>query len=191
MLSRGRLVIVVPDVAEPALLASRIHAVAAAGDRDALIIGVVSSSVSESALRRKLALLAAFVREAGTNTEVRIERDRSWISALRGLLGAGDLLACSVDDRLPASGEPWIELLARTFRRDIYAFMDSDPTTGLRPGLTARLAPWLVPSAIILAFFWLQVRISQTGTGAITTGLLMGSVVVEIGLIALSNALLG
>jgi hypothetical protein len=70
-------------------------------------------------------LLSAFVREAGTKTEVRIERDLGWIPTFRPLLGDDDLLACCVDEGLPAASAEWIETLGRGFEHDIHAFMDS------------------------------------------------------------------
>lgn len=187
----GRLVVVVPDVAEPALLAGRIHLVAHARRREVLIVGVASQVLSEAELRRKLTLLAAFLQEAGTKAPIQVEKGNDWIPRIQSLLGDDDILACCVDEGLPEAGDRWIELLATRLQRNVYAFMDSGGLRVPKPRLAARLAPWLGSIAIILGFFWLQVWLSQPGAGAAFRGWLLPSVPVEIGLIWLFNSILG
>lgn len=187
----GRMLVVVPDVAEAAPLAGRIHQVAHARRQDVLIIGVTSQYLSEAELRRKLTLLAAFLQEAGTKTQVRVERGLDWIPSFASTLGENDLLACCVDESLPAAGDRWIDLLANRSRRSVHAFMDLSGPHLPKRDLPARLAPWLGSIVIILGFFWLQVQLSQRGEGDAYSGWLMMSVPVEIGLVWLLNALLG
>ena len=187
----GRLVVVVPDVAEAALLAGRIHLVAQARNQDVLLIGVASQSLSAAELRRRLTLLAAFLQHAGAKVQVRVEEGLNWMPELRALLSDNDLLACCVVESPPAVGERWLELLANRFQRPVYAFMDTGTLDMPERGLPARLAPWLGSIAIILAFFWLQVRLSQQGDAAAYSGWLVLSIPVEIGMIWLLNALLG
>jgi hypothetical protein len=183
--------VIVPDVGEPALLAEQIRRVAALRDQEVLLIGVASQSVSEVELRRKLVLLSAFVREAGTKTEVRIERDLGWIPTFRPLLGDDDLLACCVDEGLPAASAEWIETLGRGFEHDIHAFMDSGRAASPRTTLAAQAAPWLCSLALIAGFTWLQVNLAGGGDDPVVTSLLILSMLAEVGSIWLCNALLG
>ena len=187
----GRLVVVVPDVAEAALLAGRIHQVARARRQDVLLIGVASQFLSESELRRKLALLGAFLQDAGTRVQVRVEQGSDWIPALGAVLARNDLLACCVEESLPAAGDQWIDLLASRFQRSVHAFMDSGSPRVPQRGLSARLAPWLGSIVIILGFFWLQALLSQRAGGEAYSGWLLLSVPVEIGLVWLLNLLMG
>lgn len=187
----GRLLVVVPDVTEAALLASRIQVMARKRSQDVLLIGVASQQLSAGELRRRLTLLAAFLQNAGLHVQVRVLEAQEWIAEIQALLKEDDLLACCVVESQPGAIEPWTELLAKRFRRPVYAFMDSGSPTTPQRRLPARVAPWLGSIAIILGFFWLQVLLSQQGNGAGVTGLLIASVPVEVGLIWLCNALLG
>ena len=187
----GRLVVVVPDVGEPALLASRIHQMAQARRQDVLMIGVASQFLSEAELRRKLTPLAAFLQDAGTMVQIRVERGLDWIPGFQSLLGDNDLLACRVDEDLPAAWERGMELLATRLGRPVYTITDCGSPSPHRPRLAARLAPWLGSIAIILGFAWLQIGLGQRGDDPVTMAWLLLSVVVEVGLIWFCNALLG
>jgi hypothetical protein len=186
----GRLLVVAPDVTEAALLASRIEVIARARSQDVLLIGVASQHLSAGELRRRLTLLAAFLQNAGTHVQVRVLETPEWIAEIRALLNDHDLLACCVVEGHPGGG-PWMEELASRLQRPVYAFMDSGIPAGAERGFPARMAPWVVSIAIILGFFWLQVRLSQPGDASAFSGWLLLSVPVEIGLIVLCNALLG
>jgi hypothetical protein len=187
----SRLVVLVPDVAEAAVLAGRIHEVAKMRDGKALLVGVVSQSSAEAELRRRLTLLAAFLQDAGASVRFCVVHGPDWIPALQALIGEGDLLACCVVQSVPGAGEAWIEKLTTQFRRPVYAFMDPGSLESPKAGISRRLAPWLGSILIILGFFGLQVWLSQQGDGAAYTGILLVTVFVEIGLIWLLNGLLG
>lgn len=184
----GRLVVVIPDVSETAVLASRIQSTAQGSWPDVLLIGVASPFVSADELRRKLTLLAAFLQNAGTKARVRVESNLDGILGLQPPLTDGDLLACCVDTSVPNVGNQFVELLGNRLRRPVYVFMDSGRPRLPRPSLVARLAPWLGSIAVILAFFWLQVRFMQA---ADSTGWIVISIPVEIGLIWLCNSAFG
>lgn len=187
----GRLVVLVPDVWETALLAGRIHQVAEARRQDVLLFGMVSELQPEAAMRRKLTLLSAFLHEAGTRAEIRVKEGRVLIFELESLLAAGDLLACCGTDRGPGSAEQWADMLGNRFRRPIYVFTDGGMVQAPAPGFLVRLAPWFGSVAIILGFLWLQVLLSRVGGAISTNAWLFGSVPAEIGLIWLLNALIG
>jgi hypothetical protein len=183
-----RLVVVVPDVAEVGLLAARIHQVAAVGQRVVVLIGVSSTAVPEAELRRKLALLAAFVRDAGSNTEVRIENDLNWIPDFRLRLQAGDVLACAVDGSVPGGNSRWIDLLATRFQRDVCVFTDGRDWMSSRR--SRRIAPWLCSMALIAAFTYLQISLAPRLDHQVMTVWLIASVLAEAVAIAWCNAVL-
>jgi hypothetical protein len=187
----ARLVVVVPDVAEAALLASRILVMAQAWGQDVLLIGVASRRLSAGELRRRITLLAAFLQNVGTHVQVRVLEGADWISEIQTLLQDDDRLACCVLESQPSGGDPWTEILATRLERPVYVFMDSGTPATPQRGLLARAAPWLGSIAIILGFFWLQALLSQQGDASAYSGWLLLSVPVEIGLIVLCNALLG
>ena len=187
----GRLVVLVPDVWETALLAGRIHQVAAARGQDVLILGIVSELQSEAAMRRKLTLLSAFLHDVGTRAEIQVKERQTLIRGLESLLVDGDLLAWSDSGRPSESAEHWADMLGRRFQRPVYVFTDSSTVQVPTPGLLVRLAPWFGSVAIILGFLWLQVSLSRAGGTASTSAWLFGSVPAEVGLIWLLNALIG
>ena len=188
---RGRLIVIVPDVAEPALLAARIRLVAETRGQDVVMLGVASKSVSENDLRRRLTFLAAFLQGADVNVQFRVEEGQDWMPALLALLRANDLLACCVAEGSPGRGAEWLDQLSSQSDRPVYAFMDGNGVSQRGPGLLAGLAPWLASLGIIVGFFWLQVWLSQQGEGGAYSGWLLATVIVEIGLVWLVNVLLG
>jgi hypothetical protein len=189
--AQGRLVVIVPDVGEVALLAGRIHLMAQVRMQDVLLMGKRSEAVTEAQLRRSLALLAAFLHDAGIRVEIQVESDMTWIPALRALVRDTDCLACRVSEDQPAEAARLIELLANQFQRPVYAFVDAGNGILGKPAAGWRIVPWLGSVAIIIGFFGLQVWLSQQGEGAAYSGWLLASVPVEIGLIWLFNGLMG
>jgi hypothetical protein len=184
----GRLVVVIPDVEQAALLAGRIHEVARAHEQDVALIGVPSGSVPEVELRRKLALLAAFLQDAGTRAETRFESSPNWLMRLGLSLNDQDLLACRVANDQSSGRQPLTDLLASRFERSVYAFEDVDYDVPPRTNLLARFAPWLASIVVILGFLWVQVQASQHLVGLASTILLLISIPVEIGMILLCNS---
>lgn len=184
----GRLVVVVPDVGEVALLAGRIHEVAQARGQSVRLIGIPSESVPEIELRRKLALLAAFLRDAGSPVETRVEAGPDWAMGLRFLLNDQDLLACCTATNPQRGTQPLADLLASKFERSVYAFEDGDYLSLPSTNVLRRLAPWLSSIGVIVGFLWLQIQVSQLINATASTVLLLLTLPVEIGLIWLCNS---
>ncbi len=183
-----RLVVVVPDVTEAALLAGRIHGVARARGAHVLLIGVAPDPATETELRRQLALLGAFVRNAGTDVEIRVERDLEWISGFRYLLSDHDMLACCTGNSPHESRQTWADVLSARLSRPVYVFEQADQAHVPGRNRLAGLLPWLGSIAILLGFLWLQIQLSQHGGSAADTTVLVLSVPIEVGLIWLCNS---
>jgi len=185
----GRLVVVVPSIGEAGLLAGRIHEVARDRRLDVLLIGLAADFASEVELRRKLALLAAFMRDAGTQVEVRLEGGPDGLRGLRFVLTDRDHVACCLDASQRGSRPSWAELLASQLQRPVYVFEESGYAESPNTSLIARLAPWFGSLAIIAGFLWLQLQVSQQGENLVDTALLVLTVPVEIALIWLCNSM--
>jgi hypothetical protein len=185
----GRLVVVVPSVGEAGLLASRIHEVARDRGLDVVLIGMAADYASEAELRRKLALLAAFMRDAGTQVEMRLEGGLDGLRSLRFVLSDRDHVACCVDASQRGPRPSWAESLASQLQRPVYVFEEAGYADSPNTGLIARLAPWFGSLAIIAGFLWLQLQVSQQGTNLMDTALLVLTVPVEIALIWLCNSI--
>jgi len=176
---------------EVALLAARIHDVAKERGQDVRLIGVPSEGMPEVELRRQLALVAAFIRDAGTKVETRMEHGPDWMTGLQFRLSEQDTLACCVGNPLPVGRRPLTDVLASHFEGPVYAFEDSGQPAYPRTNLLTRLMPWLGSIAVILGFLWLQIRASQYLSSGASTAVLLLSVPVEIALIWLCNSLVG
>jgi len=186
--STGRLVVVLPGVVEPAFLARRI--LRAAGDREVMLLGICPYPVHEAELRRALALLAAFIRNAGTAVDIRLERGQGWLQALSAHVSDDDLLACCIETDSRASGRPLHDILSAAFRMPVYVFLDPETEDEPAKGIGHRLAPWLASLAVILGFLGLQITLTRSTDEAAKTLLLLLSLPVEVGMIWLCNALL-
>jgi len=186
----GRLIVLVPDVADAALLAGRIQRVAGPWKQDVVLFGMVSKSSSESELRRRITLLAAFLEQAGTRAEIQMVQDIHCMHALQGTVGEKDRLAYCVAEGPTAFGERWLERLADQFLRPVYAFMDAKSSSQTKP-TPSRLASSIGSVIVIVGFTWLQIELSRGGAGAANTAWLMLSVGAEFGLIWLLNAFMG
>jgi len=185
----GRLVVIVPSVGEAGLLAGRIHEVARDRGLDVLLIGVAADFASEVELRRKLALLAAFMRDVGTDAEIRVESGLDGLHGLGLVLSDRDHVACCLDASRRGPRPSWAELLASQLQRPVYVFEESGYGDSPNTSLIAHLAPWFGSLAIIAGFLWLQLQVSQQGENLVDTALLVLTVPVEIALIWLCNSI--
>jgi hypothetical protein len=189
--AQHRLLVVVRRVNEAALLARRIHEIASEHRADVLLIGAAADGAPETELRRHIATLAAFLQDAGTQVEVRIEQDWEWLDGVRFLLSEKDLVACCG----PAGGtgaHPGLpDRLSSRLRRPIYVIEEPVGVEAHGPGSLRGASAWIGSLAVIAGFLWLQIRVSQAAPATAGTVLLFLTVPLEIALIWLCNAALG
>src|SRR5512142_3312312 len=79
--SRPRLVVVIRDVQEEALLAGRIQELARARGLSVLLLGIARDPALEAELRRGLITIAAFLEEGSRHTDrpqIQVECGRDW-----------------------------------------------------------------------------------------------------------------
>ncbi len=186
-----RLVVIVSEVADEALLASQILSLAQARHVKILILGVSENLALEIELQRKLITLAAFIRGSGARVQVQMERGRNWMQSLRSTIRSEDLVACCVEDPAGAFRVPLSDILASQLALPVYVFSAPERSGTRRPGLAARLAPWLGSAAIILGFLWLQIRLALVGDSAGSSAWLLLSVAAEVALIWGWNSITG
>jgi len=186
----GRLVVVIRSVIEEATLAGRILEAAGRGGRAVLLLGIDAGFIQETELRRSMALLAAFLRNAGTEAEIRIEHGQDWLPRLSTYVGREDLLACCLEGDPAGLGTPLHDVLSGHSRLPVLVFAGAGAWQEEPKGILRGLAPWLASLAVILGFLWLQIWLTQLGGGAQATSLLVLTLPVEVGLIWLCNALL-
>jgi hypothetical protein len=200
----ARLVVVIREVEEEAMLAGRILQVAESRGLAILLVGIAPDSSGASALRRKLVTIAAFIGEELTRTgsgvkssvgahapDIRVEQGRNWLAGVRMLLTPSDTLACYSAENIRTTDKPMDDVLGTALNRPIYTF------TGLhRPPRSSRnylsqAAAWVGSLGSIVAFFAMQARIVVALHGLAQSFLLFLALAAEIGCIWLLNSLLG
>jgi hypothetical protein len=186
-----RLLVVVCGVNGTAFVARRIHEIASGHGANVLLVGAVVEDASEAELRREIAMLAAFLRDAGSQVETRIEQGWEWLDGIRFMLSDSDLAACCAagDGHAARAGLP--DGLSLRLRRPVYMIEGPMGGEAYRPGLLRAAGPWIGSLAVILGFLWLQIRLSQGSAGIPTKALLVLSLPIEIGLIWVCNAAVG
>ena len=187
--AKARLIVVASDIEQDALLAARILPMARARGLDVLLFGLSAGALQEDQLRRKLALLAAFIRDGGTRVEIRVEHGGGWLGKLKAIIGSGDVLACPGAMTPPNTSQPLVEVLSSRLRLPVNVFDVSEPAEPRGRAFLPGLLPWLLSIAVILGFLWLQIRITQSGDNGFSTILLIALVPLEIALIWLCNSL--
>jgi len=192
----NRLVVVLQDVAEEAVLASRILELARARGLGVLLVGIVPdlSQQSDAQLRRKLVRVAAFLKDAagGSKTmpvEIRMDGGQRWLDAVRFLVRPGDLLACCSDWSVGNQRRPLNDVLGAGLHMPVYVFGDLGSPQAERSNILSRLAGWIASLASVAGFCVVSAQIVVSTQGALQSILLLGALAVEIGVIYLVNSL--
>lgn len=186
-----RLVVVMRQVEEEALLAGRIQEVARQRGLSVLLLGVARDAASEAALRRSLVTIAAFL-EANSRAcapEIRIEQGRDWISKVRAILAPGDMLACYSEGRAGMLERPLSDVLASGLSMPVYTFAGLRGEGGRRPSILAQVVSWAGSLGSIGAFMLLQARIVIGIQGWPQSVLLLITLLAEVGTVWLVNSL--
>ena len=186
---KARVILVASDVEQDALLAARILPLARARGLDVLLFGLSAGERQEDQLRRKLALLAAFIRDGGTRVEIMVEHGGGWLERLKTLISSDDVLACPGAMTPPNTSQPLVDVLSSRLRLPVNVFDVSEPVEPRGSPFVPGLVPWLLSIAVILGFLWLQIRITQSGATGFSAILLVALVPLEIALIWLCNSL--
>jgi hypothetical protein len=200
--AKRRLAVVILDVEDETLLASRILELARPLDLRVLLIGIAPDPVDEQRIRRNLVTIAAFLREDdalhqargrhdhhGFTPEMQIVQGGDWPTRIHSYLQPDDMLACYSEQVGGSRKRPLADILASSTRAPIYSFTSLHPAEESRPDLLSQAAAWLTSLASIGGCFLVQARIVTTVQGWAQTALLLVSLFAEAGLIWLLNSL--
>lgn len=198
-----RLLVVILHTEEEALLASRISEVANPQGMSVLLIGIVPDPTSEAELRRKLVTIAAFLREdrssksrlgiqaVSDRVDIRIERGRDWIGAIKAQVQPGDMVACYSEQKVGVLEKPLSDILSSSLALPIYTFAGLGDQRASQQSRFAEIASWAASLASIGAFFVLQARIVTAVQGWMQSALMLIALIGEAALIWFLNSLLG
>jgi hypothetical protein len=179
-----RLVVPVPlaDFDE-ALFGRLVWELAEAADVDVLLLAMVDGKGEDLLVRRRLIMLAAILRRPHSTVETAIERERTWIRALRRVVQEGDLVVCPSDERAVIGKKPGslADQVVTDLRLPAYLLdelpLDPEPRRGFHP---RSLLAWAAPLAVLAVFGGVQVQIVIQTLGWLQALLLATTVGLEL-----------
>jgi hypothetical protein len=162
-----RLVVLVPAGAlDEARLARQIWALAAAGPRPVLYVGLSRSAADEPLVRRRLASLAALTRDEQVTARTRLATEQTWLRAAQAVQRPGDEWVCAAGEQAPRWGPFGRRPLSEALRAGLGQPVNELAGVGAqadadRAGARAWLGFWAGAAAVVAVFFWLEVRLAQ------------------------------
>ena len=185
-----RLIVLVPnlDVDETAI-ARKIWGLAFPARLSVLLLGLCPNLNEESSMRRRLITIAALIREPRLSVEIHLDYGRNWIKSLKNVLDFGDIILCPANQQTGILHQP-LDLALANLGFPIVVLPGFDPETR-RPLLhfLPESVFWVVSLAILMVFFWFQIRISRISEEWAKNTFLSLSVLVELALIWVWNSL--
>jgi hypothetical protein len=179
-----RLVVLVPAVdVDEVELARRIWEIAAPPGLAVLYLGLCASTAEEPAMQRRLITLASLTRDVRLPLETRIEFGRDWLRRIKPIHRPGDVIICHAEQHTGLGHRPLSRAL-RSLGGPVWTLAGFYPSHDTTPhGLLSEVIFWGVSVAILVAFFWLQVRIVRLHDDWAHNLLLYLSVLAEGGLL--------
>jgi len=192
LLLARRLVVLVPaGLSDETTLAQRVWTLAHPRGLAVLYAGQVVRPQDEPALRRRLALLAAHTRDAdGVKADISLAVGEGWLPWLQSFQQPGDLVVCHAEQQIRVGWRlrPLGQILSEALATPIYVLKGLVEPEASETARAARSALyWLGALAVVAACFWLQVNILRISVAWAQSVLLVMSVVVEFGLLAIWN----
>jgi len=185
-----RLVVLIPDGdTYETELARQIWSIAQPYNLAVLLLGLSRDEAREPLVRRRLATLAALIRDEVVHVETRFEIGVDWLPLIRVIRRNSDLVVCHAEQRIARWGIQYQLLsqwLIAQMQQPVCVLAGFYPN--LTPDhihLTSRLIADAVPFAILIGFTALQILIHQRASHFAYTPLLSVSVVLECSLIGL------
>jgi hypothetical protein len=182
------LIVLVPPDWDSSSFTRRLCRLATETNSNIQLLGVCSHANQELALRRDLVTVAALIRDARVYVETRVEVGTDWLAAVRHSYQKGDMIVCIADQSVGLRRRPLSQLLESTLEAPIYILSDRK----IRPSESNALSQvisWSGFLGIIVAFFFLQAKITQLPDDWFQTFLAILTLIPELGLILLWNSL--
>jgi hypothetical protein len=191
-----RLVVLVPNQdIDVAPFSRRIWTLAFPDRLDILLITLPTDSDYLLTAERRLATIAAILRDPRLHIETRVFSSRSWLKIARQVWQPGDLLVCPAEQDISTGIGKHSSLglaLASALKAPVYRLKGfyAKPPAGI-PNWVKAIPYWVVLFATIAGFFKFEAVVDASVKGWIGRVLLLGIVAVEIGLIYLWTSLIG
>ena len=187
-LSAHRLVVLIPDAdTDESELAEHLWSIASAHGLAVLLISIFRDPRREPRARRRLATLAALLRDDTVLVETKLETGTDWPTAIRSTRREADILLCHAELHVLRWGfrrESLSRLLAREFNEPVYELSGFYPSLPLeRTGPVSRVIAFGGAILIVAIFTMLEVLIHRTTKTSVYTLLMSLCVLVEYSLL--------
>ncbi len=180
-----RLIVLIPDFeADYNLILQRVWELARTLGSHVLFLGLCKDAADEPRIHRELITLSALLQDGWVSTEAKVELGTNWLKALKANWQPGDVVACFAGQSVGLTQKPLGQILESDLHATVYVLDGFYPVEQLAsfPWLSNVLV-WTVSLAILVGFFWLQVRFSQLPDVLARNILISVSVLGELGLI--------
>ncbi len=191
-----RLVVVLQDAEQEAVLSSRILELARTRGLGVLLVGIVHEPENEAELRRKLIRIAAFIGDARQRgealpVEIRMLGGMGWLDSVRCLVRAGDEIACCADWNTGGMRKPLNDVLGGGLMQPVYVFADLRPERETYRKRLTNVLGWVLSLGSVVVFCLVAARVVMETYGWLQTVLLLGGLALEVGFIYFVNSFVG
>ena len=185
-----RLIVLIPDLdVDEVALAHEIWNLAFPPGLAVLLLGLCPNPNDEPGARRRLATVAALIREPRVSVEMQLDFGRNWIPILKSVLDSGDIVICPANQQIGIFREP-LDLSVAKLGSPIITLSGLYPLTRKQaPSFIINAVFWVVSIATLCLFFLFQVQILRISEEWARDTLLSLSVLVEFSLIWVWNNL--
>lgn len=152
-------------------------------------IGLSKDTTREPGLRRQLVTLSALVRDDRIHVESKIEFGTNWVKAIKSNWRKGDVIACFEEQQTGFARRPLGQILESNLNATVYVLSGLQYPGGSHSDLPFNVMAWAGSIAILMGFFWMQVKITQLPEDWVHSTLIYLSIPIEAGLIWGWNAL--
>jgi len=181
-----RLLVLMPDVDfNVGQLARRVVEITCLETMTVVFIANTVEKKDEYRVRRRLATLAALMRDECARVETHFTLDQNWARVLNALYQRGDVIVCYAEQS-GRNGASLRNELEDLLKAPVYVI------SGLYPQnkqsefhFTSLAIKFLIPAIIFLGFLGIQIPIDRATSGAVHLVLMSFTVVVEYVLLAI------
>ncbi|HEY3342924.1 MAG TPA: hypothetical protein VGK81_12935, partial [Anaerolineae bacterium] len=193
----NRLIVLVPDQgADGNELARQVWQLAAPCELPVLFVCALGAEgCRESAVRLRMATMAALIRDEHVNVSTQIVPHASWVTAVRHLWQPGNLVLCCAEQKVQtlASGKrPLWQVLEFALEAPVFVlaglYTEPPQLHKSASGVNLQLNHWAMLAAIITAFLVVDAMIAQQVADLSQLTLLLVAGLVELGVIAVWGA---
>jgi len=189
--SASRLIVLVPEETDHAVMTRRVWELAHASGCQILFLSLCVDEAQESSLYRQLITMAAMVQDGKVYAEARVEIGSNWVNVLRAHLQDGDMIVCPAEQRAGLFQRPLSQILQSNLKAPVYILSNLYSQKPSQSNWYSQVMAWSGSLGVLIGAFLLQIRIVSMPADWAQTALLILSVIGEIWLIGIWNSLFG